>query len=98
MSEPCPDRSRLPILQPPSRQELHEYLDGRLPAARAAEVASWLSQHPDKAAAVEAWRAQIAGLHALYDDVLGERLSPGLAALVAVMREEDDWTSAEDAA
>lgn len=55
-----------------SRDELHAYVDGALPPARQFAVALYLAQHPREAAAGEAFRAQIAGMKALFDPVLDE--------------------------
>jgi anti-sigma factor RsiW len=65
-----------------SADELHAYVDGALPPARHFAVALYLAEHPREAAAGEAFRAQIAGMKALFDPVLGEpvprRLRRGL--------------------
>src|SRR5690349_19330944 len=46
-----------------SPQELHDYVDGRLDEAERARVARYLATHPERAAEVESYRAQLAGLH-----------------------------------
>lgn len=56
----------------PSEQDLHDYVDGRLDGERRAAIADYLARHPQEAARIETYRAQMAGLHALYDDALGE--------------------------
>lgn len=66
-----------------SETDLHAYVDGRLPPARAQEVAAWLEREPANVEALErvrAWRAQNQGLHALFDDVMEEPVPPRLAA------------------
>jgi anti-sigma factor RsiW len=55
-----------------SADELHAYVDGALPPARHFEVAAYLAEHPREAAAGAAFRAQIAGMRALFDPVLDE--------------------------
>ena len=55
---------------PVTESELHAYVDGALPAARAAEVDAWLSGHPEDAARVSAYREQIAALRREFDPVL----------------------------
>jgi len=57
-----------------AEEELHGLTDGRLSAARRAEVEGWLASHPHEAAQVEAWRAQNALLHRAYDQVLAAPL------------------------
>ena len=43
---------------PVTEDELHVYVDGELPADRRDAVETWLSNHPEDAARVAAWRAQ----------------------------------------
>ena len=76
---------------PPSEQDLHAYIDGRLEPAEAARVATYLARHPEAAALVEAYRAQIAGLHALYDKILDEPVPPAMLALVRRRRSAMTW-------
>lgn len=52
--------------------ELHAYADGRLPAARRAEVEAYLAAHPGAAAEVAAWRETDAQLHRALDPLLNE--------------------------
>jgi anti-sigma factor RsiW len=58
--------------------ELHALVDGELDPARQAEVEAWLSENPDAAGRVARYRAQNAGLHALFDGVLDEELPPAI--------------------
>ena len=44
---------------PVTEAEVHAYVDGALPAARAAEVEAYLAEHPEEAARVLAYREQI---------------------------------------
>jgi anti-sigma factor RsiW len=53
-------------------EEIHSYADGRLDAARRAEVEALLSEDPDAAARAEAYRRQNEALHAQFDGVLEE--------------------------
>jgi anti-sigma factor RsiW len=52
--------------------DLHAYVDGQLDAARRAEVEAYLAAHPDAAAQVQEFRAQVQALHASYDSVMNE--------------------------
>lgn len=61
-----------------SADDLHAYVDGALPQGRRFAVALYLAAHPREAAAGEAFRAQIAGIKALFDPVLDEPLPPRL--------------------
>jgi anti-sigma factor RsiW len=65
-----------------TRQDLHDYVDGRLDPASRARIAHYLATHPDAAAAVESYRAQNAALRVLYDDVLDEPVPAQMRALL----------------
>lgn len=65
-----------------SAQDLHDYVDGRLDAADRARVARYLAANPEDAAEIESYRAQAAGLHALYDGALDEAVPPAMAAVL----------------
>ena len=52
--------------------ELHAYVDGALPAARAAAMEAHLADHPEVAARVAVFREQMTALHRQYDAVLDE--------------------------
>ncbi len=54
--------------------ELHAYVDGALSAARAAEIETYLSGHPEDAARVSAYRGQLAALRREFNSVLDEPL------------------------
>lgn len=58
--------------------DLQAFVDGVLDPARSAEVAAYLADRPDEAERVRAYRAQNAGLHALFDHVLKEPVPAGL--------------------
>ncbi len=52
--------------------DLHAYVDGQLESARRIEVETWLAEDEEAARRVEAYRAQNAALHSLFDSVLRE--------------------------
>jgi anti-sigma factor RsiW len=52
--------------------ELHAYVDGRLDAARRAEVETWLTEHPVDADRVAAYRQQNDTMQALFNPVMHE--------------------------
>lgn len=58
--------------------DLHGYADDRLDAGHRLAVEAWLAEHPADAERVHAWRAQRAGLHALFDTTLDEPVPDGL--------------------
>lgn len=65
-----------------SENDLHAYIDGKLPAAREREIADWLErgpEHQETLARVRAYRLQNAALHARYDEVLDEAVPQRLA-------------------
>lgn len=70
---------------PITEDELHAYVDGLLPAGRAAEIEGWLALHPDKAAEVAHWQRQNEAMTALFPPVAPElipdRLKPRELAL-----------------
>jgi len=57
-----------------AENDLHAYVDGRLDAARRAEVEAWLLGHPSDAARVAAYRQQNDMMQALFNPVLNEPL------------------------
>lgn len=69
-----------------SDSELNALVDDELDPARQAEVEVWLADNPEAAQRVARYRAQNAGLHALYDDILNEELPARTAALLDVRR------------
>ena len=52
--------------------DLHAFLDGALPAARAAEVEAYLEERPEEAARLAVYREQIAAMRREFDPVLDE--------------------------
>lgn len=69
---------------PITEADLHAYIDGLLPAARHAEIEDYLSARPEETARMEAYRAQNAALHALYDPILAEPIPGRLTASQSV--------------
>jgi len=63
--------------------ELHALVDGELNPAHQAEVEAKLSDDPEAAGRVARYRAQNAGMHALFDDVLNEDLPPVIVDALA---------------
>jgi anti-sigma factor RsiW len=57
-----------------TEEELHAYVEGVLPAARAAEVEAYLASRPDETARVSAYRQQIVALHREFDAIVNEPL------------------------
>ncbi|MFA6903087.1 MAG: anti-sigma factor [Gallionellaceae bacterium] len=57
-----------------AEDDLHAYVDGRLDAARRAEVEAWLLRHPSDASRVAVYRQQNDALQALFNPVLNEPL------------------------
>jgi len=68
--------------------ELHALVDGELDPARQAEVEAWLSENAEAAGRVARYRAQNAGLHALFDGVLDEDLPPVITDALAGRRRQ----------
>ncbi|MBI2306791.1 MAG: anti-sigma factor [Rhodocyclales bacterium] len=56
----------------PLDADLHAWADGRLDAARAAEIDAWLAGHPEEEARLLDWKRQKELLHAAFDPVLEE--------------------------
>jgi len=65
-------------------EDLHAWLDGELDLDEAAGTERRLSARPDEAARAMAYRAQVTGLHALYDPVLDEPIPERLLAPLRV--------------
>ena len=66
--------------------ELNALVDGELDPVRQAEVEAWLAGHPDAGQRVAQYRAQNAGLHALFDSVVDEDIPPHIVAAMAGRR------------
>jgi anti-sigma factor RsiW len=70
---------------PIPEDDLHAYVDGLLPADRAAAVEAWLAEHPDRAIEIARWQRQNEALTALFPPVAPElipdRLKPRELAL-----------------
>ncbi|HEX5802239.1 MAG TPA: anti-sigma factor [Azospira sp.] len=58
----------------PLDADLHAWSDGRLDAARSAEVDAWLAANPEEEARLLAWKRHKELLHAAFDPVLDEPL------------------------
>ena len=83
-------------LVPVNETDLHAFADGRLDAARCAEVEAWLAAHPDDAERVADYRRLNEEMRGLYEPVLREPLPAALAAMVAPRRGR--WARAAAAA
>jgi len=59
--------------------ELQEYVDGRLPERRRAELEAYLAEHPDEAARLAVYRAQAGRLREVFAPVLDEPVPQRLA-------------------
>ena len=75
---------------PVTEDELHVYVDGELPADRREAVETWLSNHPDEAARVAAWRAQAEAIRARYGAVINEPV-PDRLTLGQIVRSRRSW-------
>jgi len=60
--------------QPVSESDLHAYVDGVLPPARAAEVDAYLAERPEEATRVAGYREQLLALRREFDATLDEPL------------------------
>lgn len=69
-----------------SEGELNALVDGELDPARQAQVEAQLAENPDAARRVARYRAQNAGLHALYDDLLHEEMPEAIVTALAGRR------------
>ena len=76
-----------------TEDELHVYVDGELPADRRAAVETWLSNHPDDATRVAAWRAQAETIRARYGAVVNEPI-PDRLTLGKITRSRRSWGAA----
>lgn len=63
---------------PVTEAELQAWVDGQLAPARRDAVDAYLVQHPAEAERLQAYRAQNAGLRALFQPVLDQALPPAL--------------------
>jgi anti-sigma factor RsiW len=76
---------------PITEADLHAYADGRLEAARRAEVEAWLATRPEEAERLVDYQRLNEELRAHYEPVLHEPLPPALAEAAAPSRR---WTRA----
>jgi anti-sigma factor RsiW len=84
-------------ITPVTEDELHVYVDGELPADRRQAVEAWLSNHPEDAARVAAWRAQDEAIRARYGAVINEPI-PDRLTLNRIMRARRSWGTVAAAA
>jgi anti-sigma factor RsiW len=63
-----------------TEHDLHAFLDGELDAEVQTEIEAWLAEHPDDAENLADWKAQNAGLHGLFDDLLSEPVPSEMTA------------------
>jgi anti-sigma factor RsiW len=82
---------------PVTIDELHAYVDGLLPPDRRSAVEAWLSFHPDDAASVAEWRAQVDAIRAHYGAIADEPLSARFD-LDRLARSSRSWRMAAAAA
>ncbi|BAL23355.1 anti-sigma factor [Azoarcus sp. KH32C] len=68
--------------RPICEDDLHAWADGRLDAARRAEVEAWLAEDPARAERIAAWRRDSERLHAAFDPILDEPIPARLRAVV----------------
>lgn len=68
--------------RPVAEEELHAWVDGRLDAARRAEIDAWLAERPIEAQKLNGWRRQNQWLHAAFDPVLEEPIPARLTERV----------------
>ncbi|HYD56093.1 MAG TPA: anti-sigma factor [Burkholderiales bacterium] len=73
--------------------ELQAYVDGRLPALRAAEVEAWISAHPEHAERVADYRRLGDALRLLYEPIVSEPVPESMLA-----RRPPRWSRAAKAA
>jgi len=66
--------------------ELHAYLDGELDDEARGAVESWLKNHPDEAARLEALRGDLNVLSGVHADILREPVPENLRAMVSRTR------------
>lgn len=75
--------------------ELQAWVDERLPPDRRAAVDRYLDEHPGEAARLQAYRAQNAALHALFDDALTAPVPPAMAPYAVAAHAASDALSGE---
>ena len=64
--------------RPVDEAELHAYVDGRLDAARRAEIAAWLEARPEQAARIADWASDGDSLRQFYNPILDEPIPAGI--------------------
>ena len=63
---------------PPTDEELHAFIDGRLPEQRRAAVADWLRMDPEREAQVLAWKRDAEALRGAWASELERPAAPSL--------------------
>jgi len=82
---------------PISEDDLHAWTDGRLDAARHADLEAWLAERPAERARLEAWQAQNRLLHGRFDGLLHEPV-PARLSDAAAPRARPVWRMAASVA
>ena len=72
-----------------SEDELHAYVDGRLPAERNEAVEAWLAENPRVADEVSGWKAQNEGIRDLFGTEPEEGTMPAALRRAGMMRRFD---------
>lgn len=78
----------------PLESDLLAWADGRLDAAREAELARWLRDNPDEAARLKDWQRQKELLHAAFDPVFEEAVPARLTDLAQGPTKTRVWRAA----
>jgi anti-sigma factor RsiW len=82
---------------PISEDDLHAWVDGRLDAARRADLEAWLAERPAERERLEAWQAQNRLLHGQFDVLLHEPV-PARLSDTAAPRARPVWRMAASVA
>ncbi|WMJ71226.1 anti-sigma factor [Stenotrophomonas sp. 24(2023)] len=73
-------------ITPPTDEELHAHVDGRLDPARQAEVLAWLQAHPEQQARIDDWVSDVRGLRAAWAGTEASASLPAAFDLAATRR------------
>lgn len=82
---------------PVTEDELHAFVDGELPEDRREAVEAWLATHPEDAARVGAWRAQMDAIRARYGEIGAQPVPPRLK-LDRLQHAQRSWAAVAAAA
>lgn len=81
---------------PPTQEQMHAWVDGRLPPAQHAEVEALLHAHPEILVQAQQWKKQAEALRALYPlaphPTVPPHLQEGLDKLAARRQHHTQWT------